>query len=140
MNSEELIKATFAEIGIKGIRVPRWLILVRTEPLEQKTPGGLWLPPKLTNFYGELPHLRPLVGLVLAAGPKAYVKVGDRVAFQRLHFQRWCQMQDGTFVGWIDYNQLHGFAEDDHVNDSHSPGEDSGRHRGDEFSGEERTT
>jgi hypothetical protein len=108
------IEETLAEMGWKGIRCLKWRIAVRTEDLPQKTKGGIWLPPKLTNFYGELPHLQQLAGLVLATNQKALVEVGDRVAFQRLHFERWFKMSDGTYIGSIDQNYLYGFAEDDH--------------------------
>ena len=114
----DLIRRTMEELECKALHPLRWMVFVRTLPLEQKTYSGkLWLPPSATDMYPsmhvELPHKRMVHAVVLAAGPKApYVKPGDTVMFQRLHFAWWKKMQDGTFVGWIDYNQLAGFVED----------------------------
>ena len=116
----DLIERTFEELEVKALRPLRWMVFLRTEALPQKTETGkLWLPPSATDMYPsmhvELPHLRLLRGIVLAAGPTAYaVKPGDTILFKRLHFAYWKKMADGTFVGWIDYNQLIGIAEDPH--------------------------
>lgn len=111
--AEARIAETLAELGAKALRPLRWYLMVRTEPVEERTAGGLWLPPKLASFYGPLPHRQILEGLVLAAGPDAALNQGDRVAFQRLHFSRWCQMADQTYVGWVDSNQLLGIVEEE---------------------------
>lgn len=118
--NEELIERTMQELEVKALHPLRWMVFVRTCPLEQKTESGLlWLPPSASTMYPsmttELPHLRVVRAVVLAAGPKAYsAKRGDMVLFKRLHFAYWKKMADGTYVGWIDYNDLIGFAEDRH--------------------------
>jgi len=118
--NEELIERTMSELECKALHPLRWMVFVRTCPLPVKTDSGLlWLPPSQTQMYPslkvEMPHERILKGVVLAAGPKApAAKPGDMVLFKRLHFAYWKKMADGTYVGWIDYNQLIGFPEDDH--------------------------
>jgi hypothetical protein len=66
-----------------------------------KKTGLIYLPEKLTTFYGELPHMQPIVATVLAAGPEATVKPGELVAFLRLYFARWMTLDDRTVVGWL---------------------------------------
>jgi len=118
--NEELIDLTMKELECKALHPLRWMVFVRTCPLEQKTESGkLWLPPSMTQMYPsmhvELPHLRLVRAVILAAGPKAYAaKPGDTVLFKRLHFAYWKKLTDGTYVGWLDYNDLIGFAEDPH--------------------------
>jgi hypothetical protein len=129
----DLIKKTFEELEVKALHPLRWMVFVRTLPLEQKTESGkLWLPPSCTDMYPsmyvELPHLRIVRAIVLAAGPKAYAaNPGDTILFKRLHFAYWKKMADGTYVGWLDYNDVIGFdAEDPHESQDHDrdvPGE-----------------
>lgn len=104
---EAKLRRTFDELGIKGFRAMRKMLLVRTEALPQKI-GLIYVPPKLATFYGELPHLQNIYAMVLAAGPKADCKPLDRVVFQRLYFARWQHMEDGTVVGWIDEANVYG--------------------------------
>lgn len=106
----EKIQKTFEELGIKGFRPWRDLLIIRTNPMPKKT-GSIYLPEKLTTFYGELPHLQPITGMVIAAGPKATVPVGDHVAFMRLHFARWQTLEDGTVVGWIQEAHVEGHVD-----------------------------
>lgn len=116
----DLIEKTFVELGVKALHPLRWMVFVRTLPFEQKTESGkLWLPPSCTDMYPsmhtELPHLRIVKAVVLAAGPKAYAaNPGDTLVFKRLHFAYWKKMADGTYVGWLDYNDVIGFSEDPH--------------------------
>ena len=119
MHLSELIAKTMEELGVKAIRPMNWLVVVRTEPIPEKTEGGIWLPQVATAFYAswhvEMPHMRVVRSRVIAAGPKAHgLKPGDRVAFKRLHFARWMKMSDGTMVGWVDFNQLVGHVEDEY--------------------------
>ena len=95
-----LIKQTFEELEIPGFRPLRNTVILRTHPIPVRT-GAIFLPVKLTTFYGELPHMQPIVATVIAAGPKATCKVGDRVAFLRLHFALWKRCADDTAIGWI---------------------------------------
>lgn len=97
----DIIKQTFDEMGIPGFRPLRALILVRANPVPTKTSGGIYLPTKLTSFFGELPHMQPITATVLAAGPKATVKPGEVIAFLRLHFSWWMKLEDGSYVGWL---------------------------------------
>jgi co-chaperonin GroES (HSP10) len=107
----ELIERTWVDIGCR-VRALGRTMFVRTERPEQKTASGLlWLPPKQASFFGPLPHMRVVIGTVLSSGPKCSVKAGDRVCFQRLHFARWKDLGEDRYVGWIDENQLLGWAE-----------------------------
>jgi hypothetical protein len=96
----EMVERTFAELGIKGFRPLQKRLLLRTHPIAQMT-GGVYLPQQLTSFYGEMPHMQPIIATVIAAGPKCSLVPGEKIAFLRLHFARWQRMEDGTFVGWI---------------------------------------
>jgi len=111
ISSTDLIEKTWAEIGYK-IHPLRNLVMVRTDPIPDKI-GSIYLPPKLQTFYGELPHLQLITATILSAGKDVKgVKVGDRVAFTRLHFARFQNMQDGTKVGWMPEDQLAGLADE----------------------------
>jgi hypothetical protein len=118
----DLVERTWAELGFR-IQAPRFLVWVRTLPVEQKR-GLLWLPPKHASFWGVLPHLRTVRAVVLSAGPRGLAKAmkpGDVIAFSRGHFNRFFQMQptevteSGTseeFVGVIDSNDIFGFSDE----------------------------
>jgi hypothetical protein len=107
---DDTVEKTWEEVGYR-VRPLRWMVFVRTDPIPQKV-GSIYLPFKLQTFYGELPHLQVVTATVLSVGPKALgLQPGDRVAFARLHFARWLDMADGTKVGWIDANQIAGYAE-----------------------------
>lgn len=108
----ELIAETFKEIGVKGVRALGRTVFLRTEPFEKKSPGGIYFPLSTLGFYDGPAHLRIVYALVIAAGPKCSVKVGDRVCFQRMSFARWIPLEDGTFVGWIDEVQMIGVCGD----------------------------
>lgn len=106
----ERVEETWEELGFR-LRMLRSAILVRTEPLP-KTSGGVILPDRATSFYGELPHVQFVTAVVLSAGPKAVLKPGDRIAFTRLFFARYMEMQDKTMVGWIaNEENVLGYAE-----------------------------
>jgi len=111
--TEEKIKKTFEDIGVKGFRALRRTILCRTEPVAQKTEGGIWLPPKAAAFYGEMPHIKYIEGLILASGPQCEVKPGERIIFQRLHFARWKALPGDVYVGWIDESQIVGYSDNE---------------------------
>lgn len=108
----KLVAKTWAEIG-KTVRPLRRMVFVRSEVFNNKTASGLlYLPGKVHGFYGGLPHMRTVYGTILAVGPETSVKVGERVAFTRLFFAVWLPlMEEGAFVGWINENDLIGYAE-----------------------------
>jgi hypothetical protein len=118
----DLVERTWAELGFR-IQAPRFLVWVRTLPVEQKQ-GLIWLPPKQSSFWGGLPHLRTVRAVVLSAGPAGLAKTlrpGDVVAFSRGHFNRFFQLEptqetlsgrSEEFVGVIDSNDLFGYADE----------------------------
>lgn len=83
--------------------------------LPAKKVGSLWLPVKLTSFYGDLPHLVVVKATVLSVGPKVRgIKEGARVAFPRTYFAKWKELEPDVMVGWIEAANLSGFiAEED---------------------------
>jgi hypothetical protein len=99
MTNLEVVEATWKEIGYR-IRPLRHTVFIRADKPALKI-GEIWMPPKLTDFYSGMPHHALIGATVLSAGPKAEVKPGDRVCFQRLYFARLCVMRDFTLVGWI---------------------------------------
>lgn len=101
----------FSELGIKDIRPLRRTVILRMLPPEQKSHGGVWLPPVQVDPYGGPAHLRLLHGQVLAVGPECESKIGDVVIFRRLEFAWWKMLDDGTRVGWIDESQVLGYFE-----------------------------
>ena len=113
---KDVVQATWDELGYR-IRPVFAKVFVRTELPPLKTESGLlWLPPKEAHFFSGLGHQRLVTATVLSLGPLAKaVKVGERVCFQRLHFGHIKQLEDKTFVGWIEQEQLAGYPEDDTV-------------------------
>jgi hypothetical protein len=112
------LNAIMEGCGVKAIKPLRKMLFVITDAPPQKTASGLlFLPPKISSFYGELPHIRLVTGTVIAAGPKATTTVGARVIFQRLHFARWQKFSKAdepeVYVGWIDEDSLVGYPEDE---------------------------
>lgn len=111
---KDIVQATWDELGYR-IRPVFAKVFVRTELPPEKI-GLIWLPPKEASFFAGLGHQRLVTAVVLSTGPGAKsVKVGERVCFQRLHFGHIKQLDDKTFVGWIEQEQLAGYPEDDTV-------------------------
>lgn len=125
----DLIERTWEEIDCK-IKATGYNVWVRTKPHPRKVAEGskLWLPPKLQSFHGDsAAHLIIVHATVLSSGPVGVAKqfkVGDVIAFQRLHFAyMWklepaiehqdCWGWDEEYVGWIDANQVLFNVEDD---------------------------
>lgn len=109
MAMTEFVQETWEKLG-KRIRPLRRTVFVRTLPFEDKI-GSLYLPPKLTGFYGELPHLRLIEAVVLSVGPDAAkrgITVGMKVVFKRLHFAMYATFSDLDRVGWLDVNEIVG--------------------------------
>jgi hypothetical protein len=106
----ERVEKTWEELGYR-LRMLRNTVLVRTEPLPTES-NGVILPDRAVSFYGELAHVQFVTATVLAAGPKAVLKPGDRIAFTRLFFARLLEMPDKTMVGWIaNEENVLGYAE-----------------------------
>ena len=98
--TDQFISDTWKECGVRAVRPLRNMVFVRTEPHPEYI-GSIFIPPSLRTVYGRFPHKIMLNALVIGTGPKCqYVKVGDRVAFSRLFFARWQQVEDRTLVGW----------------------------------------
>lgn len=108
--STDLVERTWAELGYK-VRPLFAKVFVRTELPPEKI-GLIFVPPKEASFFGGLGHQRLVTATVLSVGPLAKsVVVGDRVVFQRLHFGHIARLDDKTFVGWIEQEQLAGFPD-----------------------------
>jgi hypothetical protein len=104
------VKRAFEEAGIKGFRPWRDLLLIRTNPMPVRT-GSIFLPVKMTTFYGELPNLQPVTAIVLSSGPDATLKPGDQIAFLRTNFIRWDYFEDRTVLGFIEEKHVFGHAD-----------------------------
>ena len=90
------------------MRPMRGLVAVVTDLPATKV-GSIFLPVKLTGFYGELPHLVLVRATVLSVGPQVTnLKPGDRVAFPRTYFTRWKQLEPDVMVGWIEVSNISG--------------------------------
>lgn len=109
---QERVRATWEELGHK-IRPLFGKVFVRTDPVVRRI-GLIWLPPKYSNFHGGMGHLRLVTAVVLSTGPQAkMVKTGERIAFQRLQFGSISKLEDGTFVGYLEQEQVAGYPDDD---------------------------
>lgn len=108
---KKLVERTWAELGYK-VRPLFAKVFIRTEPPPEKI-GLIYLPPKEASFFGGLGHQRLVTATVLSTGPMAKsVKVGERVVFQRLHFGHIAKMEDKTFVGWVEQEQIAGYPDE----------------------------
>lgn len=108
------VAETWAELGFKIKPMSYW-VFVRTDPVERRR-GLIWLPDKVADFWGGgLGHQRIVTAVVCAVGPTVSPNhgfvVGDQVAFKRLHFVHYRKMEDGTYFGWINANEVVGFPE-----------------------------
>jgi len=112
MDGSERVAQTWEEIGFK-VRPLKYWAFVRTEPLYQRTEGGIWLSPKESDFYGSrMAHQVLIRAVVCSTGPVAKdhygFKPGQRVVFKRLHFAHLRKMSDGTYFGWINAAEIVG--------------------------------
>ena len=108
------LEETWHELGFH-IRPTSYWVFVRTDPV-QKQKNGIWLPDKVSSFWhGGLGHQRIITAYVIAAGPDVHenhgFQVGDHIAFKRLHFASYRQMDDQTYVGYLNANEVVGFPE-----------------------------
>lgn len=116
----EIVASVWQELG-KRYRPLRRVLIVRTDPQSQSTPGGILLTQKESDLYTGMPHMRVVKATVLAAGPKASTAVGARVCFQRLHFAWFAKLEDKTLVGTIEEEELVGYLEDEQFLTSAAP-------------------
>jgi hypothetical protein len=110
MEHAELVKDTWEELGFE-VEARGFQVWVRTLPFPRKI-GSIWMPPKMQNFHGELPHLVTIRAVVLSSGPDGPAREfepGEVVAFKRLHFATYqaagLKDEQGK-VGWVDSNQI----------------------------------
>lgn len=101
-------------VGYK-IRPLRDILVCRTDAPPQKFPGSeLYLPPKMSNFYGQLPKEVTTYATVMSVGKDAHgVQVGDRIAFTRIFFARLYDVVDGGKIGYVREDQIHGVVEEE---------------------------
>lgn len=102
MDSEtaDKIGSTWTEIGQRA-KPLRDFVFVRTELLPEYV-GSIWVPPAYRGNYTGMAHTVFMRALVIATGPECkVVSVGNRVAFARLFFARWHELEDKTLVGWV---------------------------------------
>lgn len=109
---KNIVEATFAELGVPGMRVLGDRLFVRTHPIETKYNGLIYIPQKHQDFFGLLPNKHQVYATVIAAGPKTVFKPGESCAFIRLHFTWYQKMEDSTYTGWVNEANLLGKAED----------------------------
>lgn len=111
-----LVDATWAELGFKIEPVGK-RVFVRTDAPPKKI-GLIYIPPEMWGMYGKrLGSQETVTATVLANGPrvKEKVELGAKVCFFRLPFGWTYKLADGTFVGWIDSDEIVGVTEQDDV-------------------------
>lgn len=110
--NQETVEKTWSELGY-SVRPMHAKVFVRTDPPPEKI-GLIFVPPKMSDFFGGLGHQRLVTATVLSVGPMAkMVKPGDRVVFRRLEFGHIAKLDRGVYVGWIEQEQLVGHPESD---------------------------
>ena len=121
MESNSLIAQTWQELN-KKLEIKTSKILVRTEKLKDKI-GSIFLPPKQSSFYGRIQGQYVwCTATVIAVGPEATVLPGESIMFTRLAFANMYKMQDNSYVGLVDEENV------DLVFDEASRVEDVGSH------------
>ena len=110
MDESKRVQQTWDELGFR-VRPIKYWVFVRTEPLYQRSEGGVWLAPQ--EFYGNrMAHQVLVRAIVCSCGPVAKGHYGfyegQRVLFKRLHFAHLRKMEDGTYFGWISAAEIVG--------------------------------
>lgn len=102
MAEVEWLEETYARLGGKPKRVHREMVWLRTDPISERSPGGIVLLPKYTLLSDGLPSQRLVVGTVLAVGEDVPdVREGGKVAFSRLYWMWLRKLEDGTQIGSV---------------------------------------
>ncbi len=112
-----LIEKTWQEIGFR-VRPLRRLVYIRTEQRPYKSHGGIWFPPSSADFFArdKAKIDVEIYARVLAVGPQVrFVKPGDRIFISRLYFAWLRKLEDGNFMGYVDEDNVFGFAAEDEV-------------------------
>lgn len=102
-----LVDATWQELGFKLKPVGN-RIFVRTDMAPKKI-GAIYMPPEMWGMYGRRLGSQVFVtATVLSNGSrvKQPLEAGTRVVFSRLPFGWTYKLDDGTFVGWVDADEV----------------------------------
>jgi len=96
---------TWDELGFKLSAVED-KVLVRTHPMPEKI-GLIYMPTKLTGFYGKLQgQYQQCYATVLSVPKDSVVKQGEIICFSRLAFANLYKMKDNTLVGFVSDNNI----------------------------------
>lgn len=106
-----VIEETWEKIGFR-MRPMRRLIAVRTHPFASSV-GGILIPESLTTMWGGiLGNQKIVVATALSVGPDCVeAEPGQILMFLRLFFINHTKLDDGTYVGWVDEQNLIGYPE-----------------------------
>jgi co-chaperonin GroES (HSP10) len=112
-----LIEKTWAELGFR-IRPLNRKVFIRTETRPYKTAGGIIIPESARGIYSvDRSKIDvELYARVLSVGPRCReIKEGDRIFISRLYFAWIRKLADGNFVGYLEEENVFGFAAEDEV-------------------------
>jgi co-chaperonin GroES (HSP10) len=80
--------------------------------MKDKTESGLLFLPK-SGFYDGMANKKILDATIVSCGRDVTtVKEGDKIIFLRIVFARYKELEDKTFVGWVDENEIFAIVED----------------------------
>lgn len=106
MSVMDLVSQSWEEVGHR-VRPHRKKVMVRTQSLPEQTSGGIYIPK--SGFYDGMANQKIIEGTIISKGSDvSTVSVGEKVIFMRIVFARYWQMEDKTFVGWVDEHELLG--------------------------------
>lgn len=111
-----LVEATWAELGFKVKPIGK-RIFVRTDTAPKKI-GSIYMPPEAWGMYGRrLGSQVFITATILSIGPRVQtdIAVGQKLIFNRLPFGWTFKMADGTFVGWVDVDEVFAVTESGEV-------------------------
>ena len=106
-DTEALIRDTWSQYH--ELRAAGPYLMVRTWEIPDRI-GRIYLPDESRRFYKGLPHLR-LVRATVVSVPRAFRQTygeGEFVAFPQTFFTRLATMTDGTFLGLVRAQFVHG--------------------------------
>lgn len=118
LQGKPLVDATWEELGFT-LRPVGERVFVRTD-LPRRKIGSLWLPPEMWGMYGKrLGSKETVTATILACGPLVKdaetLQPGEKVCFFRLPFGWTYKLKDGSFVGWIDADEIVGLTTEEDV-------------------------